>query len=356
MPGYLNVRAFQKAQAKIESVRGTAETTMTRWLTVLQNGGITWTYGRDRSDEPETLRSFQDLRDTVLMMEKCTVKIEARLSFEEVIWWYQMAIKGGALSGTTDGGSPAAYTYSISATDTADDLSTFTLKLGDGETAYKFSRCAVNQMTISCNPDSGGNPTWRMSADILAIFAGTTTFDSPADITRTMISSYGGKIYLDTSSSIGTTALTQWRNWSLTINNNIEEKFFGDTPIITGGGLAAAADFGRGGQRITGDFTVEHRNTAASGPTSETLFTNMRSNTAYKLRFEKEATEVAQIHGTPATYYRARIDLPQIKLNSPSESYAGNNKVFTYAFVAEKPSGASAIQTATVIAASTVTA
>lgn len=338
---YANVKAFQKAQAKIEAVRGTSETTMTRWLTVLQDGGITMSYGRDREDAPETLRSFAGDRDTALTNETVGLSVQARLSFEEAIWWLNLALDGGNLTGTTTGSTPPGYAYTLTPNDTADDLASATIKVGDGATAYKLRRCMVNSATFRCNPNAGGEATWRMVAELLAIFDGTTTFDAPTDISRTMVYSNGTKMYFDTSSAIGTTAQNLLvRNMSFAINNNLEEKRFVES------GATAAADVGRGMQRITGDFTVEHLNDA-------TFFAIMRANTNTKIRFEYTG---AQIGATPTTNYLWQVDFPQAKLNAPSESYAGQNKVYTYPFLAEKPIGAGAITIKDVIAAATVTA
>jgi hypothetical protein len=58
-------------------------------------------------------------------------------------------------------------------------------------------------------------------------------------------------MYFDTSSALGTTAQDgKVRNVSFTIANNLEEKRFMDT------GTKAAAEVGRGPQRVTGDYTV----------------------------------------------------------------------------------------------------
>lgn len=339
---YSNVRAFNRAQAAIETTRGTAVGTMTRWLNVLQNGGIVATYNREREDAPETLRSFQGDRDTMLISEACTIAIEARLSYEEVPWWLRLALKGnaGALAGVTTGSTPPGYTYTLNPVDTADDLDTATIKLGDGAVAYQYKRFAVNQMTLRCNPDQGGEATWRITLEGPAIFVGTTTFDAPSDITRTMVESYGSKMFLDTSSAIGTTEVAGLvRNYSITVNNNIDEKRFIDA------GIAAAADFGRGLQRVTGDFTMEH--------TADTYFAHHRANTKLKLRFQKTG---AQIGTTPTTNYLFRVDVPQAVLNSPSESWIGNNRAYTYPWLGEKPTGASSIQTQTVNALASVAA
>lgn len=338
---YGNVQAFKKVQGKIEAVRGTAETTMTRWITVLQSGGVAVTYNRDREDAPETLRSFNGDRDTALTNESVGINIEARMSFEEAVWWLNLALDGGNLTGTTTGSTPPGYTYTLTPNDTVDDLASATLKIGDGATAYRYRRCMVNSATFRCNPNAGGEASWRMAAELIAIFDGTTSFDSPTDITRNMILSNGSKLYLDTASAIGTTAQSLLiRNMSFTIANNLEEKRFIES------GITAAADVGRGMQRVTGDFTAEHLNDA-------TFFALMRANTNTKLRFEYTGPSIGT---TPTTNYLWQVDFPQAKLNAPSESYAGQNMVMTYPFIAEKPVGAGVITIKDVNATASITA
>lgn len=339
---YTNVRAFNRAQVKIEGARGTAEATMTRWVTALSDGGLSWSYVREREDAPETLRSFQVDRDTAITSEAVTWQIEARLAYEEIPWWLSMALKGGSATrtGTTTGSTPPGYTYTISPPDTTDDLDTFTMKIGDPSVCYILKRCAINQLTVRCNPDQGGEASWRIVASGPAIFVGTGTFDSPSDISRTIVQSYGSLMYLDTASAIGTTSITGLvRSYEFTITNNIEEKRFIDA------GVTAAADFGRGFQRVTGQFSIEH--------TADTYFALHRNETDIKLRFEKTG---ASIGSTPTTNFRTRWDFPQAVLNSPTESFVGNNRVYTYPFLAEKPAGASSIQTAHVTATASVTA
>lgn len=337
---YTNVLAFQRLQAALETTRGTEVATMTRELVVLQQGGSNMTYSADREDAPETLRSFAGDRDTALTNESVQIAIEARLSFEELPWWLSLALNGASASlvGTTDGLTPPAYTYPIDPVDTADNLGSATLKIGDGATCYVVRRFMCNEATFRCNPNAGGEASWRMAMNGPAIFVGPDTFDTPTETSRTIVQSNGTKMYFDTASAIGTTQLLALvRNMSFAVSNNIEEKRFVE------GGAQASADVGRGMQRVTGDFTMEHL--------SDTYFALMRANTDTKIRFEQEGPA---INGTANNLWQ--VDFPIAKLNAPSPSYAGNNKVMTYPFLAEKPVGAAAIQTTTVNAVATITA
>lgn len=337
----MNVQAFQRVEGKIEAVRGTAETVMTRQIPVITQGGVAVTYSRTREDVPETLNSFSADRDTALTEESVTIAIEARVSHEEAIWWLNLALDGANLTGTTTGSTPPGYTYTLTPNDTADDLASATLKIGDGSTSYSYKRVMVNTATFRCNPNAGGEATWRMSLDLIAIFNGTVAFTTPATPSRTMVYSNGSKLYYDTASAIGTTAQNLLlRNMSFTIANNLEEKRFVES------GATAAADVGRGFQRITGDFTVEHLNDA-------TFFAMMRANTLSKIRMEYTGT---QIGTTPTTNYLWQVDFVQARLNAPSESYMGQNKVLTFPFIGEKPIAGAAITIKDVTAAASVTA
>jgi hypothetical protein len=169
----------------------------------------------------------------------------------------------------------------------------------------------------------------------------TTTFDSPAAISRNMVSAVtGNKVYLDTSSSIGTTQLTgRARSFSLNIANNIEDKYFAET------GADPHTDFGRGDQVVTGDLALE--------ALDDTQFALMRADTDIKLRIENTG---AQIGTTPTTNYLLQLDLPQAKLDAPARAPMGQNWVYTFPILAEKPTAAQQITVKTVNALTSVAA
>lgn len=336
---FLNVLALERAEAKIEAVRGTAETTMTHNMALLANGS-TFSLEQTHEEEPEMTQSFTPYSDNQLTAQRARLRLEWIASYEDLIWWDQHIVKGGTLTGTTTGSTPPGYTYTISPTTGAvDDIATSTWKVGDGAVAYKLSRCVVNTFTIRANPESEG--TWRCTAELFGIFIGTTSFDSPAITTQTKVVSYGSKVYLDVmGGTIGTTAVSnRIRSFTITYTLNIEEKSFLET------GVMAHTDFGRGYYIITFEIVMEH--------TSDDWFAIARANTAYKIRFEKTG---AQIGTTPTTNYLRQIDLNRAKLRIPTFQRSGQNKTAVFGGFAEKAAATAVVTHKTVIAAAAVPA
>lgn len=336
---FTNVMVLERAQAKIEATRGTAEATMSRWF-YPPLGALTWQYNQDLEEIVEQTRTYASAVDRQLGIRTCRVNIEINLTYEEAIWWLNCALDGSNLSGTTTGSTPAGYTYSLAQNVSADDLSTFTLKAGDATTIYKFSRCAVNQATFRWNPQPGGETCWRMTAEIFAIFVGTTTYDAPSDITRTRVLARGTKVYIDTT-TIGTTQLLgAVRSGEFTINNGIEEKFFSEN--VTD----AYTDFGRASQVVTGSLVMEYLN--------DTEFALMRAGTVRKIRILQTG---ANIGATPTTDFKWQADFPTAKWLAPQFGYAGQNKIITFPFVGQWAAAATQpLLIADVISAATVTA
>jgi hypothetical protein len=336
---YQNVQVLERAQVKIEGTRGTAETTMTRWL-YFAPGALTWQYNQDLEEINEVTRTYATAVDRQLGIRTVRINLEINLTFEEGIWWLNCALDGSNLSGTTTGSTPAGYTYSLAQNVSADDLATFTMKAGDPGNPYLFKRCAVNQATFRWNPQVGGDTCWKASFEIWAIFVGTTTFDAPSDITRNRVLARGTKFYSD-DSTLGSGQVTgAIRSGEFTINNNLEEKVFSESTVDT------HTDFARGPQIVTGSAVWEFLN--------DTEFAKMRAGTIRKVRIEQTGP---QIGVTPTTNYLWRVDFPNAKWLAPTFGYAGQNKIITIPWVGQWASSATQpIQITDVIAASTVAA
>lgn len=314
-----NVDVLERAQVKIEAVRGTAETTMTRWL-YFPPQSLTWQYLQDLEEVEEVTRTYATIVDRQLGIRTVRINIEINLTFEEAVWWLNCALDGGNLSGTTTGSTPVGYTYSLAPNVATDDLSSFTMKAGDTTNIYKFSRCLVNRATFRWNPQQGGDVSWRMAAEIWAIFVGTTTYDSPTDQTRTKVLARGTKVYVD-DTTLGSGQLTATiRSGEFTIDNQLEEKIFSESTVDP------HTDVGRGSQLVTGSIVMENN---AAG---ETEFGKMRVGTVRKLRISQTG---ALIGSTPTTNYLWQADFPNAKWMAPNKGYAGHNSIITFPFVAQ---------------------
>lgn len=341
---YGNVTILDRIEAKIEAVRGTAEATMTRPV-VFPLGRATWTWEADEGLVPESLRSFHasDADFTSVGIATSRINIEAILSFEEAIWWLNLAVDGNSRTGVTTGSTPAGYTYTQTPSSAVDDLDTITLKCGDGAVAYKFDRGVVNTATLRWNPARGGDSYWMISVEIFARFLGTTTFDAPAALVRHKIAAKGTKVYLDAfGGTIGTTQATGViRSGSITINNQIEEKQWSEDDTNVG------SDFGRGEQVITVEVVRELN--------ADTEFALLRAGTTRKLRIEKVGDAIGT---TPTTNFQWRIDMPVFRYTPRmAPNYQGQNRIVTMAGRALRNSvSAVPITFATVISAATVTA
>lgn len=335
---FLNVTALNRAEAKIEATRGTDPVTMTHNMALLANGS-SFTVNQAHEEEPEMTQSFSPYSDNALTNQRSSLRLEFIATYEDLIWWDQHVVKSQAmpLAGVTTGSTPPGYTYTITPTATADDIATSTWKIGDGAVAYKFTRCVVNTFTARINPENEG--TWRCTVEMFGIFAGTTTFDSPAITTQTKVVSYGTKVFLDTT-TIGTTQVTgRVRSATITWTLNIEEKSFMET------GVQAHTDFGRGYYIVTFEIVMEHN--------ADDWFAVARANTAYKLRIEKTG---AQIGTTPTTNYLRQLDFNRVKLRIPTFQRSGVNQTAAFGGFAEKATGLPLIQHKTVIAATSVVA
>jgi hypothetical protein len=290
----------------------------------------------------KSTRTYAATVDRQLGIRYVRINIELNLTYEEAIWWLNLALDGNNRTGTTTGSTPPGFTYSLAPNSATDDLDTCTIKAGDPGNPYKFSRCAVNKMTMRWNPLQGGDTCWRMVAELWAIFVGTTTFDSPADITRNKILARGTKVYIDEPGGtiMTTQILNKIRSGNIVIDNQLEEKVWSESVTDPMG------DFARGEQLVTGEIVMEYQD--------DVEFGKMRAGTTRKLAIVQTG---ANIGATPTTDYRWQIQVPNAKYMAPTLGKAGQNKIITLPWVGQWSSAApQPILVSDVIAAGTVTA
>ena len=319
MAGMTNVQSLQGAQAAIEAVRCTPETSMTRWLYFTQ-GNFRWTFTQDALDFPQATRSFHGHRDFALGRYGNTFSYEEMMTYEDLPWWLRMILKGGAAQGTgvTTGSTPPGYTYHSVPSSTEDDLDAFTMRYWEPSNIYQIDRVMATSATFAF--DAVNNPAWVLTADLLGheLTEGAAYDDTVTELAREVIRAAGTKLYIDDDTDpIGTTLVTgKLRSGSITIDNQIETKAFSEDD------LHDSCEVGRGEQLVTGEVVLEFRDDAE--------FAKMRAGATRRLRFEQTGSVIG---ATPATSKSLRIDIPEAHWMAPTMDYAGQNKIQTFGFM-----------------------
>lgn len=214
-------------------------------------------------------------------------------TFEDLPWWMKLGLKGG-VTGTTDGGTPPAYTYAFDPTITSDDLNSVTLEFGETNNDYESGQVMMNSFTLRMDADNDSEPTWMLDAELIGRDWETTTFTgSIADRATETIDARGTKIYIDNAGgSIGTTQLTgALISASITVNNNIHFKAFAEDTVYV-----AANKVGRQQQTIDAQFTFEFDN--------DTEFANYRNTSGPVQRLIRIEKEGSTIHTTVKKRFR----------------------------------------------------
>lgn len=316
---YTNVRRLKRVQAGIQVSRGTNVAATRRvYGTIVRQ--VTQAV-EEINDESGT---FWDGATVVQGDADIGFTLDAIATYEDLPWWLQIGLDG-SLAGVSDADTPPAYTYTADPSGSADDLDVATFEYGWGSLVYESGNVVINSMTIAC--DRASTNTWKITADMIARDWVVSTFTGAiGERTREAIRARATKLYIDEpGGTIGTTEiLDTWRSWSVTIQNNIEPKRFGEDDEFI------AIDFARGKQMVTGEVVLEH--------STDGEFAKQRLMTSRKVRFQQSGT---LIHDTPDVYKRCRIDLPNLYWNAPAENIIGENIVNSFGFVA-KPTGAGA--------------
>lgn len=282
-----------QAQAAIEVTRGT-DLAATRKVYAQITPSIT----RPLSPFRNTTGTFQGRRRPSYGRTKVSLSASDEATYQDLPWWFQLALKGG-VTGVTDGGTPAAYTFTFTPTITSDDLKSITLEFGDSGNPYQSSQVMVNSWTIRMDADSDQEPSWMLDLELMGRDYVSTTFTGAlSDRVTTPILARGTKIYIDAAG--GTMGATQKTgsliSCSITGTNNLTYKAFAeDTELV------AANKVGRGEQTFDAQFTLEYAD--------DVEFLNFRTGVPVERLIRLEQSDATQIHGSSATYPRMRLDM-----------------------------------------------
>jgi hypothetical protein len=234
-----------------------------------------------------------------------------------------MLLKGG-VTGVTDGGTPAAYTYTFIPSASVFDNKFMTLEYGTPTLPYKANQVGITSATIRITPDD--QASWQADYEMIARKPSQAAMTAAiGERTRELIKAPGTKVYIDAGGgTIGTTQIVgRFIGASFTIANNFYYKAFSEDEDDY-----AANKIGIGEFTVDGQVTVEfdsdaeyadYRGLATAGAPFEKL-----------IRLEREGS---QIHTSPATNKRIRLDVNGY-WSSLAQDYRETNRIITLGFQA----------------------
>ncbi len=280
---------LQRVQAGIETVRG-APVAATRKV----YARIAPSYDRTLSAIQDTTGTFQARRRPVYSRARPSFSGTDVVTFEDGPWWALLRLKGG-VTPTADLGTPPAQTRVYLPTIAADDLASITMEFNEVGNPYESAQVMCNSWTMRFDSDNDTEAGWMMEADFLARDLAINTYTTAlADRTTEVVPARGTKVYMDTSSALGTTQRVGWLiSGSISGNNNLHYKAFSEDEIYF-----AANKVGRGEQTFDAQLTVEFD--------SDVDFARFRSDTPIQLKVRLER-EGSIIHSTVRK--RMRLDI-----------------------------------------------
>lgn len=145
------LKTLSKLQLALEVTPGTPVTTATSKLTGMYK--IEQQEMRTKIRPQELRGSMAKFFRTITVGKIQNLNVEGTTVFEDLGYFLGMGLKGG-VSGSSDGGTPPAYTYAYTPTLTDQDTpDTYTIQFGDNEQAYYAEYCFVKQLTLDFQVD-----------------------------------------------------------------------------------------------------------------------------------------------------------------------------------------------------------
>src|SRR6266568_1752679 len=209
MPAGLN--ALQKAQAFLETTRGTAAAA-TRIVYFDRGAWFEQIVGKEFPSEDRN--SFVDNYRQVITDHRVQLSGGADATFDDLAWWGQIFWKGSVAAVLSN---TSVYTRTFQPTVATDDLQTATLEIGNDTQAYQVPYCLGQKLEL----DWAGGQAVKMSVDLLGqqlvaqAFTGALSDRVLEDLVGTT-----AKVYIDNAGgTIGTTQALNVLRGKLTWEN-----------------------------------------------------------------------------------------------------------------------------------------
>lgn len=308
--------AFEYLLAAIETTRGTAITTPAKILPIA--GTL---IGRQSATRPEESTGLlaQHTRSGVIRRWG-EWEGEGNLDLNILPFLLNALVRGNVTTPATPGGATDARLWTFTPTMTADDIETLTMWFGDPNVQiWRAPFGLLQELTITNDASSEDGATMSLSGITnypLQIAAPT----APAYDRAPIISGINGQVWLDTSSPIGTTELTDAR--VVSVEHVIP---LNGVPKYTMSGPGASKTYGRigrGKRSITTRITLEIPDT-----TEYDLYEN-ESIVKCRVRHNGPLIE-------PTFYYYLEVDTYGLLELDDFGDLEGTNRTMTLSIISE---------------------
>ena len=282
------LKTLSKLQLAVEVTAGTPVTTATSKLTGMYK--IEQQEMRTKI-RPEELRgSMAKFFRTITVGKIVNLNLEGTATFEDLGYFLGMAFKKG-VTGSTDGGTPPAYTYAYTPTLTDQDVpETYTIQYGDNLQAYYSEYCFAKSLTLDVQIDS----LTKLTAALVGRSRTTQAFTGAlSDRTTEDMIANNFIVYLDDASggTIGTTAFsTGVVGLTWTMSNFMPDKTIDGTLVFT--------------STVEQPLAAEVTMTAELNTATQTKLAKFTGDTRQLMRLE--CSNATAIHGS--VFKRLRLD------------------------------------------------
>jgi hypothetical protein len=242
--------AFETLLASIESTRGTAIASPTHLIHL--GGAVTPTKSLNRP--PESRGVLAESFRTVMTRTGATFEItEGPIDTAMLPFLLNGILDGNVTSATTPGGATNTRDWTFTRTMASDNLESYTLWFGDSSVRQLIGAYAMFvEATLSNDASTeDGVLTFSANGECRKLATNSPIDAAPASIAGSMLPGQMMALFIDTSSSIGTTAVTgRLVSATHTLRTGVTFKYLG-------GGSSATLDFTTTGRsRVTGISTT----------------------------------------------------------------------------------------------------
>jgi hypothetical protein len=323
MPSYQEIN-FENFSAALETTRGTAVTPPSHTFPFMGRLVPSSTYSRGTSSDG-TLAEF-DGRSKVVYKTCAFETDDAPVDLNYLPFLFSMVVKGG-VTPTTPSGATTARLWTFNPDMTSDSIKSATVYWGDPNVKMLQSAyCMAEQWTLSADSTADSGATMKINGQgkFPTKLSSPPTF--PSQITGELIVPSRMQVWLDTSSAIGTTEITDRivkTDWTVPTGVSFKRGAKGPTSDLS------FRRTGRAKRHAEANFTVEVTDYAQE-------YTTWENGTNVKLRIRINGDLIETITGPVDIYSFVELDIWGPLDSLGLGDLEGTNRTFDFSVLGQK--------------------